>query len=137
ATKPIRDAALDLLRSHFDSTARPREVVRVLEKIIKLDPVASSELREEAGQRLAELDDLPAAMDHYSALLAIAPESSVTEEKLRQLAERGGHHDRYAQGIAAAARASDDATRRVELLAEAARTRLERMSDTDAAIKLL
>ena len=34
------------------------------------------ELREEAGQRLAELDDLPAAMDHYAALLAIAPEST-------------------------------------------------------------
>ena len=40
-----------------------------------------------------------------------------TEEKLRQLAERGGHHDRYADGVAAAARASSDPTRRVELLA--------------------
>ncbi|HEV7554265.1 MAG TPA: hypothetical protein VGO00_02355, partial [Kofleriaceae bacterium] len=80
ATKQIREAALDLLRSHFDAIGKPREVIRVLEKIIKLDPSGSRELREEAGSRLAELDDLPAAMDHYAALLAIAPESSVIEE---------------------------------------------------------
>jgi len=137
ATKGVRDASLDLLRSHFDATSRPREVIRVLEKIIQLDPANSRELREEAGQRLAELDDVPAAMDHYSALLAIAPESTVTEEKLRGLAERGGQHERYADGIAAAARASSDPTRRVELLAESARTRLDRLGDTEGAIKLL
>ena len=139
ATKGVRDASLDLLRSHFDSTSRPREVIRVLEKIINLDPAHSRDLREETGQRLAELDDLPAAMDHYAALLAIEPESSVTEEKLRTLAERGGHHDRYAEGLAAAARASTsiDPTRKVELLGEAARTRLERMMNTDGAIDLL
>jgi tetratricopeptide (TPR) repeat protein len=137
ANRSVRDAALDLLRSHFDATSRPREVIRVLEKVIQLDPGGSRELREEAGTRLAEMDDLPAAMDHYAALLAIAPESSVTEEKLRQLAERGGHHDRYAEGVAVAARAATDPTRKVELLAEAARTRLERQSDTDSAIKLL
>ncbi len=137
ATTQVRDSAMDLLRSHFDATGRPREVIRVLEKVIQLDPAGSRELREEAGARLAELDDLPAAMDHYAALLAIAPDSAVTEEKLRQLAERGGHHDRYADGIAAAARASEDPTRRVELLGEAARTRLERLSDVESAIRLL
>ena len=137
AGKPVRDAALDLLRTHHDHAARPREVIRMLERVIALDPAASGPLHEEAGARLAELDDLPAAMDHYAALLAMVPGSSVTEEKLRQLAERGGHHDRYADGVAAAARASQDATRRVELLREAARTRLERLSDTDGAIDLL
>jgi tetratricopeptide (TPR) repeat protein/Tfp pilus assembly protein PilF len=137
ASKGVRDAALDLLRSHYDQTTRPREVIRVLEKVIWLDPASSGALHEEAGTRLAELDDLPAAMDHYAALLAMTPGSSATEEKLRQLAERGGHHDRYADGVAAAARASKDATRQVELLGEAARTRLERLSDTEGAIKLL
>ncbi|HEY1557862.1 MAG TPA: tetratricopeptide repeat protein [Kofleriaceae bacterium] len=139
ATRGVRDAALDLLRSHFDASSRPREVIRVLERVIQLDP-QNTQLREEAGTRLAELDDLPAAMDHYAALLAIAPESNAIEEKLRQLADRGGHHDRYANGIAAAARGTPnqkiDATRKVELLAEAARVRLERLSDTDAAIAL-
>ena len=137
ANKTVRDAALDLLRSHYDQTARPREVIRVLEQVIALDPASSGPLHEEAGARLAELDDLPAAMDHYAALLAMAPGSSATEDKLRQLAERGGHHDRYADGVAAAARASRDATRRVELLGEAARTRLDRLLDVPGAIDLL
>jgi tetratricopeptide (TPR) repeat protein len=137
ANKTVRDAALDLLRSHYDQTARPREVIRVLEQVIALDPASSGALHEEAGARLAELDDLPAAMDHFAALLAMAPGSSATEDKLRQLAERGGHHDRYADGAAAAARASKDPTRRVELLGEAARTRLDRLSDPERAIELL
>lgn len=139
STKSVRDAALDVLRSHFDATGRAREVIRILEKIISIDPAHSRDLREEAGHRLAELDDIPAAMDHYAALLAIEPESIVTEEKLRQLAERGGAHDRYAEGLAAAARNSTpiDATRKVGLLAEAARIRLERLSDTEGAIALL
>jgi tetratricopeptide (TPR) repeat protein len=137
AGKPVRDTALDLLRSHHDHAGRPREVIRVLEKVIALDAAGSGALHEEAGGRLAELDDLPAAMDHYAALLAMAPGSAATEEKLRQLAERGGHHDRYADGVAAAARVCDDATRRVVLLGEAARTRLERLSDVEGAIRLL
>ncbi len=137
ATTGVRSSALDLLRSHYDSTSRPREVIRVLEKIIGIDPGNTRELREEAGARLAELGDIPAAMDHYAALLAIEPQSSVVEEKLAQLAEQGGHHDRYAVGIATAARASSDPTRKVELLDEAARTRLERLNDTDGAIEIL
>ncbi|MBC7977061.1 MAG: hypothetical protein H7138_18955, partial [Myxococcales bacterium] len=137
ANKAVRDAAMDLLRSHYDSTTRSREVIRVLEKVIALDPASSGALHEEAGTRLADLDDLPAAMDHFAALLAMAPGSSATEEKLRQLAERGGHHDRYADGCAAAARASSEPTRKVELLGEAARTRLERLTDADGSIKLL
>ncbi len=137
ATTGVRASALDLLRSHFDAMSKPREVITVLEKIIAIDPHNTHELREEAGMRLAELGDVPAAMDHYAALLAIAPESQVTEEKLRQLAEQGGHHDRFATGIAEAARAASDGTRKVELLAEAARTRLERLKDTKGSIELL
>src|SRR5690606_10070602 len=106
-------------------------------KIIGIDPQHTRDLREEAGSRLAELGDLPAAMDHYAALLAIAPDSTGTEEKLRQLADQGGHHDRYAAGLAAAARAGGEPTRKVELLAEAARTRLDRLTDTQGAIELL
>ena len=136
ATTQVREAALDLLRSHYDATQRPREVIRVLERVIALDPATSRTLHEEAGGRLAELDDLPAAMDHYAALLAMQPQSSATEEKLHQLAERGGQHERYADGVATAARACDEPTRRVVLLGEAARTRLERLGDVEAAIKL-
>jgi tetratricopeptide (TPR) repeat protein len=137
STTGIRASALDLLRSHYDATSRPREVIRVLEKIINLDPQNTNDLREEAGTRLAELGDLPAAMDHYSALLQLVPDSASIEEKLRQLAEQGGQHERYASGLAAAARAASDPTRKVQLLAEAARTRLDRMHDKRQAIELL
>ncbi|MBA2544579.1 MAG: hypothetical protein H0V17_33360, partial [Deltaproteobacteria bacterium] len=137
ATPAIRDATLDLLRSHYDAAQRPQEVIRVLEKVIALEPGSSGPRHEEAGSRLAEADELGPAMDHYAALLAMEPGSNATEEKLRGLAERGGLHDRYADGVAAAARTSNDPTRRVELLGEAARTRLERLTDTEASIKLL
>jgi tetratricopeptide (TPR) repeat protein len=137
ANAPTRDATLDLLRSHHDAAQRPKEVIRVLEKVIALDPSSSGPRHEEAGSRLAELDELAPAMDHYSALLAMEPGSTATEEKLRGLAERGGLHDKYADGVAAAARQASDPTRRVELLGEAARTRLERLTDVEGAIKLL
>ncbi|HEU0033274.1 MAG TPA: tetratricopeptide repeat protein [Kofleriaceae bacterium] len=137
ATKPVRDATLDLLRAHYDATQRPKETIRILEKAIDLDPAASAPLHEEAGTRLADLDELAPAMDHYAVMLAMSPESVAVEEKLRALAERGGHHDRYADGIAAAARKATEPTRRVVLLAEAARTRLERLGDAEAAIQLL
>ena len=131
-----RDAALDLLRAHYDASGRPREVIRVLERAILIDPTASQALREEAGARLAELDDDQAAMDHYAALLALQPESSVTQEKLRQLAQRSKNYAGYAKGVAAAADAAATVPRKVELLSEAARTRLDLLDDAPGAIEL-
>lgn len=131
-----RDAALDLLRAHYDATGRPREVIRVLERAIEIDPAGSQALREEAGARLAELDDDQAAMDHYAALLALQPESSVTQEKLRQLAQRSKNYAGYATGVAAAAETAAAVPRKVELLSEAARTRLDLLDDAAGAIEL-
>jgi tetratricopeptide (TPR) repeat protein len=134
--KKERDGALDLLRAHYDATGRPREVIRVLERVIEIDPSASRALREEAGARLSELDDDGAAMDHYAALLALTPDSSVTQEKLRQLAQRSSNYARYADGVASAAAHAETPARRVELLAEAARTRLDLLDDATGAIEL-
>jgi tetratricopeptide (TPR) repeat protein/Tfp pilus assembly protein PilF len=131
-----RHAALDLLRAHYDATGRPREVIRVLEQVIDLDPTSSQALREEAGARLAELDDDQAAMDHYAALLALTPDSSVTQEKLRQLAQRSNNYAGYATGVAAAAARAATVGRKVELLSEAARTRLDLLDDAAGAIEL-
>ena len=135
-TKHVREGALDLLRAHYDSTSRPREVIRVLERVIAIDPAGSQALREEAGARLAELDDDGAAMDQYAALLAHTPDSSVTQEKLRQLAQRSNNYARYAEGVAAAAAGATTVARRVELLAEAARTRVDLLADPDGASAL-
>lgn len=136
-TRAVRDGAIELLRAHYDATARPRELIRVLERVISLDPLGSRALREEAGARLADLEDLVGAMGHYAALLELVPESTVVEEKLRTLAVRANLHERYAEGIVAAARASQDPTRKVSLLGEAARTRLELLHDSDGAIRTL
>lgn len=136
-TRPVRDGAIELLRAHYDATARPRELIRVLERVIAIDPMGSRALREEAGARLADLEDIVGAMDHYAALLALVPQSTVVEEKLRTLAQRSNEHERYAAGIVNAARASADATRKVALLAEAGRTWLEVIGDVEAAIRVL
>ncbi|MBP9088028.1 MAG: tetratricopeptide repeat protein, partial [Kofleriaceae bacterium] len=136
AVRGIRDGALDLLRAHYDVTSRSRELIAVLQRVIAIDPAGSRALREEAGDRLADLDDLPGAMDHFAQLLALQPESSAVEEKLRQLADRSGDHARYARGVADAAGDLAEPTRAVELLSKAAKTRLDRLQDTDGAIAL-
>lgn len=134
----VRHSALDLLRIHYEATQRPREIVRVLEAGIEMSsPEESLALREEAGARLAALDDDIAAMNHYAALLAINPGHNVAQGRMLTLARRSGEFARYAEGIANAAAASDhDIPRKVALLAEAARTRLDMLEDEAGAIEL-
>ena len=133
----IRQGALTLLRNHYQLADRPREIVRVLEMAIALAEGRDAEaLHAEAGERLAELSDHDGAMRHFSALLASNPASKVTQEKMRQTAQRAQRFDAYATGVANAARACTDVSRRVGLLAEAARTRLDLLDDQDGAIDL-
>lgn len=134
----VRNSALDLLRIHYESTGRPREIVRVLEAAIEMSiPEESLALREEAGARLAALDEDVAAMNHYAALLLINPGHSVAQGRMLALARRSSEFARYAEGIAAAANACDqDIPRKVALLAEAARTRLDMLEDEAGAIEL-
>lgn len=137
ATGDVREGALDLLRTHYEATDRPREIIRVLEAVIPLaGPELGLELREEAGARLAELDDDAAAMEHYGALLALKPDSAVTQERLRQISQRSGQYNHYATAVAKAAEHTDNVARKVALLAEAARTRLDMLEDEDGAISL-
>ncbi len=141
ATGEVREGALDLLRSHHDSKDRPQEIVRVLEAAIeRADPVADAaqiqQHHEEAGELLAELGEDAAAMEHYAALMALNPASSVTQEQLRSLAQRSNNYDRYASGVAAAAEACTDLSRKVALLVEAGRTRLDLLDDENGAIEI-
>lgn len=136
AAAPVRSNALDLLRLHYESTDRPREVVRVLEAAIEMaSPEDGKDLREEAGNRLAALEDDLAAMNHYAALLAIDPSLSSIQEKMHELARRSSNFARYAEGVAAAAEACDEVPRKVALLAEAARVRLDMLEDEESAIR--
>lgn len=136
SNRTVRDGALDLLRSHYDANGRPRDVIAVMQRVIDLDPAGSRALREEAGNRLSDLDEVPAAMDQYAALLAMVPTSVAVEERLRQLADRGNDWDRYARGVAQAARQCDDATRAAELLSRGAAIRWDRLQQLDGAITL-
>jgi tetratricopeptide (TPR) repeat protein len=136
APRGVRSSALDLLRMHYESTERPREIVRVLEAAIQMaSPDESKALREEAGARLAALEDDAAAMDHYAALLALDPSLTDIQDKMEQLARRSGNFARYADGVAAAAEACAAVPRRVSLLAEAARIRLDMLEDEEGAIR--
>lgn len=136
AASAVRSSALDLLRMHYESTERPREIVRVLEAAIAIGtPEDSKALREEAGARLAALEDDVAAMDHYAALLALDPALTDIQEKMDQLARRSGSFGRYADGVAAAAEACAEVPRKVALLAEAARIRLDMLEDEEGAIR--
>lgn len=137
AAESVRAGALDLLRSHYESTERPREVVAVLETAIqRAEGARLQSLHEEAAHRLAELGEEAAATSHYAVLLALNPMSSVVQEQLRQLAQRSGNWEAYATGVAAAGAECPDTSRRVGLLAEAARTRLDYLEDERGAIEL-
>lgn len=136
APAAVRSNALDLLRLHYESTERPREVVRVIEAAIEITaPESSKDLREEAGARLAALEDDLAAMNHYAALLALDPSLTSIQEKMHELARRSSNFARYAEGVAAAAEACAEVPRKVALLAEAARVRLDMLEDEESAIR--
>jgi len=136
STADVRAGALELLTDRYESTERPREVVRVLELAIKFaDAKQIMELHESAGERLATLGDDVAAMEHYAALLVLQPESTSTQEHLREIAQHSDNFKRYAEGVAAAAEHSTG-SRRVALLTEAARTRVELLQDPNGAIDL-
>ena len=136
APAAVRSNALDLLRLHYESTERPREVVRVIEAAIEIGaPESSKDLREEAGARLAALEDDLAAMSHYAALLALDPSLTSIQEKMHELARRSSNFARYAEGVAEAADACAEVPRKVALLAEAARVRLDMLEDEGSAIR--
>ncbi|MCG8419297.1 MAG: hypothetical protein MJE77_15295 [Proteobacteria bacterium] len=137
AAQQVRQSALDMLRLHYETTDRPREIVRVLEAAIAMaSPEEGQPLREEAAARLSALDEDVAAMDHYAALLALVPTHAVAQERMLDLARRSSEFARYAEGIAAAAAACENVPRKVALLAEAARIRLDMLEDESGAIEL-
>ncbi|MBT8493106.1 MAG: hypothetical protein KJO07_08610, partial [Deltaproteobacteria bacterium] len=132
----VRTGALDLLRYQYESTDRPGRFVAVLEGAIGVDPDHEKDYRSEAAQILAELEQLEAAMNHYGALLALDPASAATLGHLRQLAQRSGNYELFAQGVSQAADKASDPSRRVALLSAAAKVRLGELEDPDGAVDL-
>ena len=133
----VRAGALDLLRSSFEDARRPEEVIRVLGVALPLaDPAAAIALHREIGERLVAIDRAVSAMEHYVALLGLAPDAPDDQRRLRHLAETTGEFILYVLGLIGAADATRDGERRVALLAEAGDVQHATLHDTAAAIEL-
>lgn len=136
ASAQVRDDALNLLRELHESTGRADEIVRVVEAALPLaDEQAQKNLHRDAAQRLAELGKHDEAIEHYAELLLLDPGSVVTQRALKQLAQASDRSDRYAEAAVAAAAKASDPARKVALLSDAARARLD-SGDESGAIEL-
>ena len=133
----VREGALDLLRGHHEAAGRAGDIVRVVEAALPLADIQGQiDLHRDAAKRLAELGKHDAAIEHYAQLLLLDPSSLGAQRGLRQLAQVAERLDRYADAAAAAAEKSTDPARRVALLTDAARARID-LEDEASAIDLL
>ena len=133
----VRAGALDLLRTSFEEARRPEEVIRVLGVALPLADAASAiALHREIGERLVAIDRSASAMEHYVALLALAPDAIDDQRRLRHLAEATGEYILYVMGLQGAADVATDGERRVALLAEAGDVQHLTLHDVAAAIEL-
>jgi tetratricopeptide (TPR) repeat protein len=136
AAPAIREGALDLLRGHHEAAGRADDIVRVMEAALPLaDLERQIALHRDAAQRLAELGKHDAAIEHYATLLRLDPTSLSAQRALRQLAQSSDRLDRYADAAADAAERATDPARKVALLTDAARARLD-LDDDSGAIDL-
>lgn len=134
----LRSSALAVVRQTYEATQRSADIVRVLGDVLPLcDDTQRKGLHAELGERLSELDEHAASLDHYAALLMLDPSSSATQRALRREAQLTDRFDRYASALASAADSSKDPSRRVSLLSDAALTTLELVENEAAAIDLL
>jgi hypothetical protein len=116
---------------------RPEEVIRVLGVALPLADAASAiALHREIGERLVAIDRAASAMEHYVALLALAPDAIDDQRRLRHLAETTGEYILYVMRPARRGRGATDGERRVALLAEAGDVQHDTLHDVAAAIEL-
>ncbi len=136
-TAPARNAAMDILRARYEASGRQREIVRVLEAAMALVGAEEQQrIRREMAERLGQLEDHGAAMDHHAELLKTDPGAVAAQRSLRQLAQKSDAFARYASVLQEAAANCTDVPRKVALLVDAARTRLDMLEDEAAAIRL-
>src|SRR5690606_19514737 len=104
ASPAIRDAALELLRSHYEASGRAGDVVRVLEVAL---PLAGGEQQKEmhraAATRLASQGQHAAALGHWAELLLLDPGMTSAQRAMRQAAQAADDHGRYVDAVVAAA----------------------------------
>ncbi len=134
ASADVRRKSLELLKQRYAAGKRSADVVRVLE--ISLDgasPAQQAEIHSEIIDRLLELGRDDAALEHCAALVKLKPASDEARDRLRQIAEKTGRHDRRAAALAAAVDGEVDEPVEVALLVEAGTVRVDLLSDDAGA----
>jgi tetratricopeptide (TPR) repeat protein len=137
ATPATRLDALAALRQRCEACGARARVPALLRIAIGFSSAGGLRaLRRECGERLHALGDTAGALEQYVALLALAPEDTEIEDRLRQLAEAGGDLASLARGLAAAAHACEAHDRRALLFVRAARVEDRRQGNQAAAAAL-
>jgi tetratricopeptide (TPR) repeat protein len=134
----VRQRATALLRDHYEQIGRDADLARVL--LVELEGVRSSKERVKRHAGIAalyeKLGDIASALEQIGAAFVLAPDGDENRTRLVALAERAGRFERLADLLAAAADASDDASRRTELTMQAAEIRADRVGDAAGAVAL-
>jgi tetratricopeptide (TPR) repeat protein len=140
APAEVRARALGELRRHYGASARPSDIIRVLEVALgSAAPDERASLHREIAELYAGEGKDAEALGHYAELLAIDPSSDTALVRLRDVANRTARLDRYADALARAADAALEgggAARAVTLLSEAARVRADEIADPAGATEL-
>ena len=131
----VRRRALAALKGRYEASGRGAKVIPAL--LVALDFVEPAErlaLHREMAERLAAAGDRAGAMDQLIVLSGLEPADDGIAERLRHLAELQGDPRPYVRGLDAAAAATENVTRRLELWLEAARIHEEALQDPRGAL---
>lgn len=136
----VRGGALAELRKHYTAAGRTDDVIRLLGvALATAEPVGRAALHREIAALMLGVGRDDEAAEHYAALLVLDPEAEDARLALRDLGEREGRLERYADALSRAADAGlaeGLADRAVELLFEAAQVREGRLADAPGATEL-
>ena len=130
----VRRRALAALKGRYEASGRAAKVIPALLVAIEfVEPAERLALHREMAERLAAAGDRTGAMDQLIVLSGLEPADDGIAERLRHLAELQGDPRPYVRGLDAAAAATENVTRRLELWLEAARIHEEALQDARGA----
>ncbi len=131
----VRGRALYLLKARYEASGRGLKVIPALLVALEfVPPPERAALHREIAERLAAAGDRAGAMEQLILLSGLEPADDGVAERLRHLAELEGDPRPYVRGLDAAAAATENVTRRIELWLEAARIHEEALNDRRGAL---
>ena len=134
----VRRRALAALKARYEASGRALKVIPALLVALEfVEPAERAILHREVSERLAAAGDRTGAMEQLIVLSGLEPADDGVAERLRHLAELEGNPRPYVRGLDAAAAATENVTRRLELWLEAARIHEEALQDPAGRAGLL